>query len=681
MEADFGGYATKSNVKCTDGRTITPEAFKHMDKVQVPLVWGHMHNSPSSVLGHAILEARDDGLYAHGYFNKTKAAQDANEAIQHGDVTSLSIYANGLLEQNNVVHHGQVREVSLVLAGANPGAKIDFTRIRHSDDYVETSVDEATISFGLELVHATKTLDAPVTPEAPAADPTSDDEPDEGDETPETLEAVLNTLTPKQMDVVNYMLEVACAPDDSNDTPEAEHSDKTEVALTHQEGPVIVTNVFEKDAENKQTGGVIAGGKHFVSHDDMKGIMADAKASNSLKGALSTYMLAHGVTNIEALFPDPKVLGDGTPAMQTRAMAWVQGVIDGTRKNPFSRIKNVVADLTQDEARARGYIEGTYKKSEWFALTTRYTTPTTIFKKQKIDRNDILDITSFNFIAWLMQEMRIMLMEEIAIAILVGDGRDVEDPDHIQDPLAGASGEGLRSILNENELYATQVYVNATAANTNASAIVDEIMMASEFYRGSGSPTFYGTQRNINNMLLSKDANLHRNYADYQALAASMNVGSVVAVEAMNRFPNLIGIVVNLTDYVVGTDTGGEINDFNMFDIDFNQEKYLLETRLSGAIMRPKSALVINMTAGSNVVVVPNAPTFVKSTGIVTIVATTGVVYHDKSTGDVLSTGAQTALAAGVSLTVQAVPTSGYYFTETGTNLVDEWTFTTPRTT
>jgi len=678
--ADFSGYATKANVKCSDGKTISPLAFAHMDQMQLPLVYQHGHNNIENVLGHAVLEARKDGVYAYGFFNGTKQGQNAREYVQHKDIKAMSIYANKLVMKGQTVVHGEIREVSLVLAGANPEAVIDYVQLKHSDDPndIEVLTDEAVIHTGLEIeVVLDKKLEEPVIQHAaPGA----------------TVQDVLDTFNDDQKEVLAIVVSEALAakdaaiaqtavepkPDEKKPEEGINPDDKKpeEGVVVHQEGTGSVTNVFEQADKNKiQHGDGVE--RHLVSHSDLKTIFEDAKKSGSLRTAVEGYALQHGIENIEALFPDPKTLNN-TPDFNSRNMAWVQGVIDGTRKSPFARIKSITADITQDEARAKGYITGTYKKEEWYALTSRSTTPTTIYKKQKLDRNNIVDITDFDVVSWLKLEMRIMLMEEIAVAILVGDGRDVDDPDHINDPMAASSGEGIRSIINENELYATQVNVNVDDANSSYSEVVDQVMTASEFYKGTGRPTFYSTQRTINKMLLTRDANLRRMYANIAELAAAMNVDSIVAVDPMDRFPNLLGIVVNLTDYNVGTDKGGEVNMFDDFDIDYNQYKYLIETRMSGAMVKIKAALIINKTASGNVLVSPTAPTFVSATGVTTIPTQTGVVYKNADTNATLSAGAQTALAAGATLKVKALPASGYFFAVTGQAGVDEWTFKRP---
>src|SRR5882757_4970393 len=678
--ADFSGYATKANVKCSDGKTISPLAFAHMDQMQLPLVYQHGHNNIENVLGHAVLEARKDGVYAYGFFNGTKQGKDAREYVQHKDIKAMSIYANKLVMKGQTVVHGEIREVSLVLAGANPEAVIDYVQLKHSDDPndIEILTDEAVIHTGLEIeILLDKKPEEPVVQHAAAGATVQDVLDTFNDDQKEVLAIVVSeALAAKDAAIAQTAVEPKPVEKKPEEGVNPDDKKPEEGAVVHKEGTVSVTNVFEQADKNKiQHGDGVE--RHLVSHSDLKTIFEDAKKNGSLRTAVEGYALSHGIENIEALFPDPKTLNN-TPDFNSRNMAWVQGVIDGTRKSPFARIKSITADITQDEARAKGYITGTYKKEEWYALTSRSTTPTTIYKKQKLDRNNIVDITDFDVVSWLKLEMRIMLMEEIAVAILVGDGRDVDDPDHINDPMAASSGEGIRSIINENELYATQVNVNVDDALSSYSEVVDQVMTASEFYKGTGRPTFYSTQRTINKMLLTRDANLRRMYANIAELAAAMNVDSIVAVDPMDRFPNLLGIVINLTDYNVGTDKGGEVNMFDDFDIDYNQYKYLIETRMSGAMVKIKAALIINKTASGNVLVSPTAPTFVSSTGVTTIPTQTGVVYKNADTNATLSAGAQTALSAGATLKVKALPASGYFFAVTGQAGVDEWTFKRP---
>lgn len=664
-EADFSGWATKTNLKCTDGRVIMPRAFEHMDGVSVPLVWQHGHSNAENILGHALLEYRDEGVYAKAFFNSTAQGENARELVMHGDIKHLSIYANDLIEKNKNVIHGVIREVSLVLAGANPGAIIDYVRIMHGsdpDDF-ELSEEIAIIHTGLEFEHAVKK-----TPDSEESGP--------------TVREVYDSLTEVQKNVVNHMIAEAL-----ETTPEAAHSgtptEKTETKpdvkaeLTHKEGTDDMSrNVFDKTADIKSGTIVPKPERHYISHDDMKGIAADAmKNGGSLREALNSYAIKHGITNLETLFPDPKSFSN-TPEFNKRRTEWVPAVLNKVRRSPFSRVRSLVADLTLPEARAKGYVKGAFKKEEWIGVTQRTTGPTTVYKKQKLDRDDVVDIVDFDVIAWIKVEMRIMLEEEIARAILIGDGRSVEHEDKIKDPMAAADGTGIRSILNEHELYATTVNVNIGDANSSYNEVVESVLLAREHYKGSGNPTFYTTAQTCVKMLLSKDANGRRLYNTKQELASALMVDEIVEVEVMEDEPDLLGIIVNLTDYNVGADKGGEVNMFDDFDIDYNQLKYLIETRISGALVKIKSALIIKKTLSTNVLVDPiTDPTFVESTGVVTIPTQTGVVYKNADTSATLSAGAQTALTAGSTLNVIAVAASGYYF---ATNADDQWTFKRP---
>lgn len=670
MGADFSGYVTKAGLKCSDGRTITPEAFKDMDGLTVPLVWQHGHNDPGNVLGHTVLEARNDGVYGYGFFNDTAQGKNAKTLVEHKDITKLSIYANSLLEKQKKVLHGVIREVSLVLAGANPGAEIDYVQVAHSDGDVETLEDEAIIYTGLTLEHE----DPPAKVDENKK-PEEDDEKSEGDTTVEhadatdgqTVQDVYDSLSDDQKNVVNYMVGAAL---DQVKSSTAEHSDKTqnEGDLNHKEGKEMTRNVFDQTDKDKGEP------QHVLSHADRLGIVADAQAIGSFKQAVENYALKHGIDNIDVLFPDAKAVSN-TPDFDKRRTEWVSAVINGTKHSPFSRIKSLVADLTMDEARAKGYIKGNFKKEEFFGVTKRVTTPTTIYKKQKLDRDDIVDITDFDVVVWLKGEMRLMLDEELARAILISDGREVDDDDHIVDPVGASSGAGIRSIANDHELYAAPIYVNLDDAASSPNETVDAILSGMRLYKGSGNPTFYTTLPYLNTLLLARDTLGRRLYRTSSELAAELGVSNIVTVEVMEDVPDLVGIIVNLTDYTVGADRGGEVTMFDDFDIDYNQYKYLIETRASGGLTKIRSALVIRKTAGTNVLVTPNAPTFVSSTGVVTIVATTGVVYKNADTDATLSTGAQTALTEGATLNVVATPASGYYI-ETPNDYM--WSFKRP---
>ena len=680
MEPDFGGYATKAGLRCSDGRVIQAKAFKHMDGQTVPLVWHHGHTDAKNVLGHGVLEARTDGMYVYGFFNGTPDAQHIKTAVEHGDLDSLSIWANGLKETNKNVSHGNIKEVSLVLSGANPGAKIDQVRIQHSEDEDDVTEleDEAIISHmsGLDL---------------PGEE---DDEADDEDEDLEhadsstsagdmTVQDVYNSMSPQQKNVLHYMIGAALeeasgssnASDGSGDS--AAHSDNDgEESLVHQEGTENMgRNVFDQSAD-----GTKSDEKYTLSHDDMKDIFKQGKQLGSLKEAVVQWAdkheseLKHGIESIDVLFPDAKNV-TGTPEFDMRRMEWVQGVLNGTHHTPFSRIKTLAADITQDEARAKGYIKGNYKVEEWFGVSKRTTTPTTIYKKQKLDRDDILDITDFDVVAWLRAEMRLMLDEEIARAVLIGDGRDPSSEDKIKDPLGAADGAGVRSIVNDHELFVTTVYVNVDDANSSYDEVIDRVMDGFEYSKGTGPPSFSTTIRTQNMFLKAKDAQGRRLYADKSQVAQALGVDKIITVEPMNEVTDLVGIIVNLQDYNIGADKGGEVNMFDDFDIDYNQNKYLLETRISGALTKIKSAIVVKKVASTAVLATPAKPAFVSATGVVTIPTVTGVVYKQEDGTTTISAGAMTALAAGDDITIKSVPASGYYFAD---NRNDSWYFKRP---
>ena len=581
---DFSGYATKAGLECSDGRTIMPDAFKHQDKETVPLVWQHGHNEPSNVLGHVVLEHRDDGVYAYAFLNDTDQAKNARTLVEHKDITSLSIYANGLTEKAKRVLHGFIREVSLVLSGANPGALIDNITLAHSDGDMVTLEDEAIIYTGLELEHS---------------DVESSEEDDENvvehDAENPTVQEVYDGMTAEQKEVVHYMVGTALAEKaielkQSSDNKEDKEDKEEESKLTHndndkEEGRRMSRNVFEQ-----LNGGEKKEEQHVLSHDAIKSIVNDAHKTGSLKAAVEEYALKHGIDDIETLFPDARLV-TSTPEFDARRTEWVSGVINGTKHSPFSRIKSIVADITFDEARALGYVKGALKKEEFFGVTARTTTPATIYKKQKLDRDDIIDITDFDVVAWLKAEMRLMLDEEIARAVLIGDGRAVGNEDKIKDPVGAVDGAGVRSILHDHELYAVPVELPATADTPPEK--VDAIVSSLGLYKGSGSPTFYTTLPTLTSLLVFRDNDGHRLWRTPSELASEMGVGNIVTVEVMEAEADLVGIVVNLRDYTIGADKGGDVNFFDDFDIDYNQYKYLLETRISGALTKIRSALVV----------------------------------------------------------------------------------------
>jgi HK97 family phage prohead protease len=582
---DFSGYATKAGLECSDGRTIMPGAFKHQDTETVPLVWQHGHNEPANVLGHAILENREDGVYAYGYFNETPQAQNARTLVQHKDIKSLSIYANGLTEKAKKVMHGFIREVSLVLSGANPGALIDNITLAHADGSMVELEDEAIIYTGLELAHGDDNDD----------NDDDDDDDDKKDGTAKhsaaepTVQEVYDSLSQQQKDVVHYMVGTALA-EHTASLKQSGINDDDDDTLAHKgEGRRMRRNVFEQQNGGKEEK------KPVLSHDAIKGIVGEAQKTGSLKAAVESYALQHGIDNIDILFPDARTLSN-TPEFDQRRTEWVSGVINGTRHSPFSRIKSLVADITVDEARALGYIKGNIKKEEFFGVTSRTTSPTTIYKKQKLDRDDILDITDFDVVAWLKAEMRVMLDEELARAVLIGDGRAITSDDKIKDPAGATDGVGIRSILHDHELYAVPM-VMPTAADTPPER-VDALVGAMGSYKGSGSPTFYTTLPTLTNLLVFRDNQGHRLWRTPAELASEMGVANIVTVEVMEGEADLLGIVVNLRDYTIGADRGGDVAFFDDFDIDYNQYKYLLETRVSGALTKLRSALVITTPTG-----------------------------------------------------------------------------------
>jgi hypothetical protein len=661
MEADFSGYATKVGLKCSDGRTIMPDAFKHQDQTQVPLVWQHSHKDPENVLGHVILENRADGVYAYGFFNETAKAAHAKALVNHRDINMMSIWANELIERSKRVIHGAIREVSLVLSGANPGALIDNVSIRHSDGDEEYLEDEVIIYTGLPLIHGIDTVDVEEKEEVvehmddPMTDQTKVDTVDDSEE---TVKDVYDSMTDKQKDVVHFMVGEAIqaattsAEDTTNTdtTNTAEHGDNTEGSE--------MSNVFENtDA---------AADKHILSHDAIVGIVADAKRSGSLKDAVEQYALSHGIDNIDLMFPEAQLVTD-TPEFLSRRTEWVNEVLSGARKSPFTRIKTLSADITMEDARARGYVKGDLKKEEFFGVTKRVTTPQTIYKKQKLDRDDIVDITDFDVVAWLKAEMRLMLDEELARAVLIGDGRDIAHDDKI-------SESNIRPIANDHELFTTTVNVNIDDASSSVQEIIDAIVTNRKEYKGSGLPTFYTSETYISKFLLLKDTLGRRIYKSLEEIASELRVAAIVPVEAMEENPSTIGILVNMVDYVIGADQGGSISMFDDFDIDYNQHKYLIETRVSGALVRLKSAIVVKKVAANAVLVTPTAPTFVAATGELSIPTVTGVVYKNGA-GTVINTaGSPYTVAPGATYLVNATPaTAGYYF---ATSEDDSWSFT-----
>lgn len=564
MKYDFSGWATRANLKCSDGRVIMRDAFKQNDGQKVPLVWNHQHDDPNEVLGHALLENREDGVYAYCSLNNTEAGKTAKLLIQHGDISALSIYANQLKQNMSNVVHGNIREVSLVLAGANPGASIQSV-IQHG----ATMEDEAMIYTGeqLNLAHSDDT-------ELPKEEPKNESPKDNSEK---TVKDVFDTLNEEQKTVVYALLgEFADYEKDDEQNDNSEGGDNT---MRH--------NVFDQSEEQNS--------ENVLSHSEMQTIIEDGKRFGSLKESFLQHADEYGIENIEYLFPEAKSLNT-PPDFIKREMGWVQTVMSGVHHTPFSRIKSMFADITADEARARGYMKGKLKKEEVFSLLKRTTTPTTIYKKQKLDRDDVIDITDFDVIAWLKSEMRMMLDEEIARAILVGDGRLASSDDKINE-------QNIRPIWKDEELYTIKGVVKGDDSDKAALAteFIDQSVRSMKDYRGSGSPTAYMTEDMLTECLLLKDVNGRRIYANEGEVATAMRVSKIVTVPVMDNLTRVDGrdtytlhaIIVNLNDYNVGADKGGAINMFDDFDIDYNQQKYLIETRCSGALIRPFSAIVL----------------------------------------------------------------------------------------
>lgn len=553
--ADFDGWATVAGIKCSDGRVISHHAFEQNDGAVVPLVWQHGHDNVTNVLGHAQLEKKAEGVYAYGFFNGSQQAEHARELIEHGDVTAMSIFANNLKQDGNVVKHGNIVEVSLVLKGANPKATIENVTMAHSDGEGYSAI----IKMGDgDMSHE----DFEGSEESDSEDASSDED--------KTIGEILSTLTEEQLEAVNYL--IAAAIDGESEDSE-ETNEETEEDMKH--------NVFEGDKTPENT----------LSHAAFAELVETAKRNNTtlldeLKHA------DYGIENIGYLFPDAKSITD-EPITLDRDQSWVSVVMNGTKHSPFARIKSVLADIRDDKARAKGYAKKAQKKTEEvIKLLTRTTSPTTIYKKQKLDRDDIVDITDFNVVSWLKNEMKGKLNEEIARAILIGDGRTITDPDRVDD-------EAIRPILKENDLYAIH---KSLESNTTDETLVDDIVLASAELEGSGAPTLFIAKKRLVKMLLLKDKNGRRLYETEASLAGALGVSKIVTIPQFEGLEHeikgvnheLLAIVVDLRDYTIGSNAGAELGMAESFDIDFNQYKYLMETRLSGSLTAPYSALTIS---------------------------------------------------------------------------------------
>jgi len=606
---DFSGWATRFDIKCADGRTIRKDAFNDCDGVVVPLVWSHDHYSPTNVLGHALLECKSKGVRTYGVFNNTEEGQHAKEMVRNGDITALSIYANNLQENKNTgdVFHGTIREVSLVLAGANPGAYIDMPYLEHSEDgFFEAEIGAGAKYTEFELYHS--------------ADEMADEEGEEMDEE-RTVQDVIDEMDPEQQKVVAYLLDQkeeevrAEYEDDEYEDEDYEDEDEDE----EYDDEDYEDEDFEEDEEdmkhNAFYGDEMTG--NFLSHEDMELIIDDAKKIGTLKESVEAHMeegvLAHavpmdgmigpssdtasqtyGVRDLDMLFPEPRSLNN-PPEWIKRETGWVDVVMNGVHHTPFSRIKSQYANITEDDARARGYMKGKQKKEEIFTLLKRTTTPQTIYKKQKLDRDDITDITDFDVVAWIKGEMRIMLDEEIARAILIGDGRDTDSDDKIHE-------QNVRPIAKDVDLFNIKVHVEVKSDATSdviAKKFIDEVIRSRKKYKGSGNPIMFTTADMLTEMLLLEDGIGHKLYKSIAELTTALRVSRIVEVEVFEgqklNDEDLAAVIVNLQDYNVGADKGGAVSLFDDFDIDFNQYKYLIETRCSGALIKPFSAITVTI--------------------------------------------------------------------------------------
>ena len=564
---DFSGWATCPNLKCSDGRTIMNDAFKHHDGDIVPLVWNHQHNDPNNILGKALLHSRDGGLYAYCQFNDTEQGMNAKMLVEHGDISALSIYANDLKHNaSRGVTHGNVREVSLVLAGANPGAFIDSI-MKHGEE----SDDEAIIYTDepIEIYHADE--------EKGKSKEETEVAEEKKAESGKTVAEIIESMNEEQKTVMYGMIGEALKHVDEKEEDDGdENTDEEENEVKH--------NVFDNEDQ-----------KDVLSHSDMQAIFADAKRHGSLKESV----LAHGIEDIETLFPEPKSMNN-PPEWVNREMGWVKNVMGAVHHTPFSRIKSMFADLTEDDARAKGYIKGNFKKEQVFSLMKRTTTPTTIYKKQKLDRDDVIDITDFDVVAWLKSEMRMMLEEELARAILVGDGRLASSDDKINEL-------NIRPIWTDDDFYTIKKKISVSANATDdqkAKAFIRACVKSRKEYKGSGNPTLYTTEDVLTDLLLLEDSTGRVIYETEDKLCSALRVSAIVTVPVMEGLKrtdeesnelNLMGIIVNLNDYNVGADKGGAVNMFDDFDIDYNAQKYLIETRCSGALIKPFSAIALEM--------------------------------------------------------------------------------------
>lgn len=593
FDYDCSGWATKANTRCYDGLTIAPDAFKECDGKTVPMVYNHDHSSVDNVIGHCLLKNRPQGVYCYAKFNDTDTGRTAKACVENGDLNAFSIYANGLQKVGKTVKHGFIREVSLVLAGCNPGALIDEV-VKHSadEDYDEGEAfiynDEGlSLTHGLdpegnpleELTHSTDDGNDMKQEDAGMADEKKDGK---------TLEEVYNSMTDEQKECCHALVGLAMEEADGDDGEDGEDDG--------EEDMTVKQNVFDHDTSETVL-------KHSI--DDINAVIKGAKSSGTMKAAFENSditgeelaYLSHGIDNVEWLFPDDKVL-DNPPRIIDKDQTWVGKVMSAVHHIPFSRFKSMFADMTEEDARAKGYIKGNFKKEQVFGLLRRSTSPTTIYKKQKMDRDDVIDITSFDVIAWLKSEMRLKLNEEIARAILIGDGRPAASEDKVDENC-------IRPVFNDADLFTIKVQVSTTGLNSvedKYKAAIKSILRSRKEYKGAGSPTLFTTEDALTEMLLLEDTIGHALYADEAALARKLRVSNIVTVPQMEGMKgakggDLFGIIVNLSDYTVGADKGGAVSMFDDFDIDFNAMKYLIETRCSGALTTPYSAIAVEWAA------------------------------------------------------------------------------------
>lgn len=608
MKYDFGGWATRNDLRCSDNRVIKRDAFKDCDGKIVPLVWNHQHNDPDNVLGHAMLENRDSGVYAWCSLNETESGQAAKQLIEHHDVSALSIYANQIQQQGNAVVHGTIREVSLVLAGANPGAYITDV-VQHSDDSEDYGAQMYFLDDNsVDICHADDLTKSSSAGDSSTSSNTSSDSSKDSDN--KTFQDVINTMTPEQQKVMYALIYAAANGDFDDAVKDTDESDDSNDST--KETDDMKHNIFDTDEQNAANGT-----DNVIEHSEVLAAIKDAKRYGSMKDSFIEHGIEdisyiqhdaqnYGMTPVDYLFPDAKNVTP-TPTFVKRNTDWVDGVINGVHHTPFSRIKSVFADITEDDARARGYIKGKLKKEEVFTLLKRVTTPTTIYKKQKMDRDDVIDITDFDVISWLKSEMRVMLNEEIARAILVGDGRLSSSDDKINET-------NIRPVWTDEELYTIHTSIDGAANKTPdaiAKAFIRSAIKARVDYKGSGNPVLYTTEDMLTDLLLLTDNDGRDLFDSVDKLATKLRVSQIVTVPVMESLKrngtgndaaskyDLLGLILNLNDYTVGADAGGAINMFDDFDIDYNQQKYLIETRCSGALTVPKSAIAIELKEAS----------------------------------------------------------------------------------